>query len=105
MYQLPQKVVNLYRGKYPDRISQLGYSNSLSQQVIGGFLSINRPIHIELNNGIRYIAAADEINMAMCKPSVSVGAVLKKPVTEIIPLTQERYDEMLTLVQKVRGEC
>lgn len=102
MYLLPTKSGRRYRGKYPDTIHSLGYSNSLSQQVIGGYLSINRPIHIELNNGRRYIAAAAEIDMAKAHLGADFNDVIKSP-HEIIALLQERYDEMMAKVRKVRG--
>lgn len=103
MYQLPTRSPTVYRGKHPTKIRMLGYSNSLSQQTIGAYLSINRPVHIELYNGTRYIAASAEVNMDLISPGSDLNVVLKEPVTPIEQLTQERYDEMLELIRKQRG--
>lgn len=104
MFQLPTHSDRKYIGKYPSRINSLGYSNSLSQMVIGAFLHIGYPVHFELNDGRRLIASRSEICMESACIGVELSTILKDPVTPIESLSQERYDEMMGLVRKARGQ-
>lgn len=102
MFCLPTHSPRKYRGKYPTRINSWGYSNSASQQALGKFLGITRPVHIELNDGRRYIADTSELKTGEVKLGVDLDDLFVIPAT-IIALTQERYDEMLGRVREIRG--
>lgn len=104
IYLLPTQRPGKYRGIYPTRIHSWGYSQSPAQTVIAEYLGIKRPIHIELNNGRRYI-----VDMRMLKSyTVRLGAefmslfLWDNPIIEI--LGHARYDEMLDMVRRVRDE-
>lgn len=99
IYQLPTRSPRKYRGKYPRRVNSWSYSRSPSQQAIADYLDIRLPVHLELNDGTRFIACmfdfADDLKL-----SVEFNDILPGPVLD---LPQHRYDEMLALVQAARA--
>lgn len=103
MYELPTLAQRSYRGKYPHRVHSSSYSDSPSQRYLCEFLGIRRAIHLELNCGRRFIADIDEVRNGMAFVTRDIQEVLKKHPTSIIKLTQERYDEMLAGMRKIRG--
>lgn len=103
MFKLPTKSDRRYRGFHPSRLHSLGYSNSLSQQAIAAHLSISYPVHLETNDGQRFIASRNEINMNLAHPGAELYGILKGPVTAFELMGQESYDRMLILIREVRG--
>ena len=110
IFMLPTRSPRKYRGKYPERVNSWSYSRSPSQQAIAEYLGISRPVHIELNNGKRYIADMKSIKGDDLKLSAELHDVIADHILETTfgpcweELSQERYDEMLTLVQGCWGE-
>jgi hypothetical protein len=94
--QLPIRSPRKYRGQYPGRINSWSYSRSPSQQAIADFLGMKRPVHIEDNVGVRYIADMGSLN-----PEIKLGMELADAVLgdleDITDLPQDRYDAMLDL--------
>lgn len=103
IFQLPTKSDRIYRGKYPRRVWSWGYSRSPSQAVIGKFLEVDKPVHLELNDGTRYILSLDETHPALFMMNAEMEEVVIKLPMISKPLSQERYDEMLLLVRKERA--
>lgn len=105
IFELPTRSPRKYRGQYPNRINSWSYSRSPSQQAIADYLEIGRPVHIELNNGKRYIADMKSLNADGIKLGTELRDIWKEEVSVKIPhlLSQERYDEMLALVRAARA--
>lgn len=111
IFLLPSRSSRKYRGKYPERINSWGYSKSRSQQAIADYLGISRPVHIELNDGRRYIADMKSLRREGIKLGAELVEILSyeisfqlaeygKPAWE--DLSQARYDELITLVRSTR---
>lgn len=107
IFLLPTRSSRRYAGKYPERVNSWSYSRSPSQMAIAEFLGISRPVHIELNDGRRYI-----IDMKALRPEgVKLGNEMVSCLSADVmfvesaweELSQERYDEMLALVQAARA--
>lgn len=107
IFTLPTRSPRRYRGKYPERVNSWSYSRSPSQMAIAQYLGISRPVHIELNDGRRYI-----IDMKALRPEgVKLNAEMLNCLTTDVmfvesaweDLSQERYDEMLVLVREARA--
>jgi hypothetical protein len=101
MFVLPTRSPRIYRGKYPTRIHSWSYSRSPSQQALAAFLGINRPVHLELNEGTRFIAEFTELSESHLKVGTDIEACLKQP-TPLVFLSQDRYDLMLSHVRRAR---
>lgn len=104
MFLLPTKSPIRYRGKYPMRVRSWSYARSLSTQALGAYLGIRKPVHLELNNGSRYIADLSELRTDLPHIGVELEAMLSKNPTTLVELSWEEYDEMLTLVRRVREQ-
>jgi len=61
VYKLPTKSSRKYRGKYPTRIHHASWGGREEWLVAKYFPDMKYTIHIEMNNGDRYIADADEL--------------------------------------------
>ena len=105
MFKLPTRghTDRPYRGKYPTRICQWSYSGSPASKALGVFLGIKRPVHIELNEGTRYIADLSEVKADETKIGTELNDFLVHVPTHVVTLTQERYDQMLAIVRAVRN--
>lgn len=103
MYFLPTRPPRRYRGKYPFRIHSWSYADSGSQRAIGAFLSIRRPVHIELNSGVRFICSIRELKAKDLKVGADFHEILVDQEPTFIELAQAQYDEMLALIRKVRS--
>lgn len=108
IYRLPTRSPRKYRGKYPYRINSWstgGSKISPDQQIVKDHLGLEtRPVHLELNNGERYIADAKSIGfekLRCCIDLLSVVVGASSP----IELSQESYDAMLAKVREVRGHA
>lgn len=104
MFKLPTRghADRPYRGKYPNRVNSWSYSRSPSQQALGAFLGIRKPVHIELNEGTRYIADISELKANEVKLGTDINDLLHHVPALIVTLTQQRYDEMLAVVRSAR---
>lgn len=105
IFELPTRSPRKYRGQYPTRINSWSYSRAPSQQAIADYLGIGRPVHIELNNGKRYIADMKSIKANDIRLNVDFRDIWDESVSVKIPhlLSQERYDAMLALVREARA--
>ena len=106
IYQLPTRSPRRYRGKYPERVNSWSYSRSPSQMAIADYLGISRPVHIELNDGRRYIIDMKALRPEGVKLNAEMIDCLSPDVMFVESLwdelSQERYDEMLERVRAVR---
>lgn len=106
LFLLPTRSPRRYAGKYPERVNSWSYSRSPSQRAIADYLGIGRPVHIELNDGRRYIADMKSLRPEGVKLGVELVSCLHPDVIFVESawedLSQERYDEMLTLVRAAR---
>lgn len=105
IFQLPTRSPRKYRGKYPTRINSWSYSRSPSQMAIADFLGIGRPVHLELNDGRRFIADMKSLNPDGVKLNTELYDIWAEAETVKVPhlLSQERYDAMLVLVREARA--
>lgn len=104
IYELPTRSPIVYRGRYRHYIRSWSYGRSPSQKVIADHLGINCPVHIELNNGRRYIAAASYLFRGEVKINANFFDTLQGFVSteHFICLTQAAYDVMLAKVREAR---
>lgn len=106
IFLLPTRSSRRYRGQYPERVNSWSYSRSPSQQAIADYLNIGRPVHIELNDGRRYIIDMKALRPDTVKLGVELVSCLHSDVLFVESaweeLSRERYDEMLALVQAAR---
>lgn len=102
MFELPTRSTRTYHGKFPSRVHSVGYSNSSEQVFISGFLGIKRAVHIELNCGRRFIACISEVRIDEKIIGRDIMEVILENVVQ--PLTQDRYDEMLTGIRRKAQE-
>lgn len=102
---LPTRSSRRYRGKYPTRVNMWSYSRSASQKIVGDHLSMQRPCHIELNDGRRYIADLPYL-IKLDFDGICMGMDLAELVSDsnemLFSLTQDRYDAMLADIRKLR---
>ena len=101
IYQLPTRSPRRYRGKYPARINSWSCSRSPSQRALADFLHLSRPVHLELNDGQRFIADMCDLVGDLRLAMDMNDAVL--PRTTVVQLGQDRYDAMLALVREARA--
>ena len=103
--KLPSRSKRRYRGKYPTRVNSWAYSRSSSQKIVAKHLSMNRPVHIELNNGSRYVAELKYL-IDQGFDGITMGADLHRLVSEdnslLGNLNQDRYDLMLVEIRQER---
>jgi hypothetical protein len=102
MYLLPTRATRRYRGKYPHRIHSWAYSQSPSQRALGAFLSLRKPVHIELNDGRRFIASISELLPNQSRMGVEFEMILRHNPCTIDEMSQEMYDQLLELVRRLR---
>lgn len=102
-YFLPTRPPRRYRGKYPFRIHSWSYADSQSQRVLGAILQIRKPVHIELNSGVRFICALSELKGNLLKVGAEFHEILVDKEPTFRELTQSEYDEMLASVRRVRS--
>jgi hypothetical protein len=100
IYLLPTRSARKYRGKYPTRINSWSYSRSPSQMIVATHLDMKRPVHMELNNGSRYIADMCDL-VGDVRLAVEFDDAML-PRTEQLELSQERYDAMLADIRAHR---
>jgi len=101
IYRLPSRSPRKYRGQYPRRVHSWSYSSSPCQMLIKDILKLELgPVHIELNDGTRFIA--DRADLREVKCGVEWLDCLKKG-TLGIDLSKERYDFMLDQIRTLRG--
>lgn len=107
IFLLPTRSSRKYRGKYPERVNSWSYSRSPSQMAIAEYLGISRPVHIELNDGRRYIADMKALRPEGVKLNAEMLNCIHPDVMFVESawedLSQERYDEMLVLVREARS--
>lgn len=107
IFMLPTRSPRKYRGKYPERVNSWSYSRSPSQMAIAEFLGISRPVHIELNDGRRYIICMKALRPEGVKLNAEMIDCLSPDVMFVESLwedlSQERYDAMLALVREARA--
>lgn len=101
IYELPTRSPRKYRGKYPGRVNSWSYSRSSSQAIVARHLHMSRPVHVELNDGRRFILDMGTVKMDRIKLSVDFMEVPEDPTIRITKLSQERYDAM---VQEIRDK-
>lgn len=106
IFLLPTRSTRRYRGKYPDRVNSWSYSNSPSQRTIAAFLGISRPVHVELNDGRRYIIDMKALRPDALRLSVDMVNCLSPDVMFVESawqeLSRQRYDEMLKIIGDLR---
>lgn len=106
IFLLPTRSSRRYAGKYPERVNSWSYSRSPSQMAIAEYLGISRPVHIELNDGRRYIIDMRALRPDTVKLGVELVSCLQSDVLFVESaweeLSRDRYDEMLALVQAAR---
>jgi len=104
MFLLPTRSPRTYHGKYPTRINSWNYSRSDAQVALASFLGIKRPVHLELNDGRRFISDFSELNGNEVRLGVDLEACLRHSPTILVELSQARYDTMLAIVRKAREQ-
>ena len=106
IFLLPTRAKRRYRGKYPERVNSWGTSRSSSQQVISDCLGIGRVVHVELNDGRRYILDMKALQPDKLRLNVELTSCLNPDVlfveSEWQELGWERYNDMLGKVQARR---
>ncbi len=98
---LPSQSNRKYHGMYPKRINSISYSRSPSQQLVGNYLGLKRPVHIELNDGKRYIVDAGDLDMGNVKLNAEWDEVHKSSVIRL--MTTENYTHMMEALHVLRG--
>lgn len=98
-YQLPTRSSRKYRGKYPRRLNSFSHSSTTigDQTIIVEQLGIARPVHLELNDGTRFIVEAS--SLLNWKIGAEFSLMHNEPVIE---LTQEAYDTLLAEMKAYR---
>lgn len=98
IYQLHTRSDRKYRGQYPRRINSWSYSRSVSQQIVARHLGILTPVHIELNDGTRFIA-----ELKRTHPQMRIGMEFALAAPDpVIDLSIDRYNAMLAEIEESR---
>lgn len=99
IYQLHTRSQRRYRGKYPRRINSWSYARSARQDIVAKHLDMKRPVHLELNDGTRFIADMSDLDLNGCRVGIEFSLVSKAPC--VIDLTQDRYNAMLAEIRSL----
>lgn len=107
IFELPTRSPRKYRGKYPERVNAWSYGRSPSQTALALFLGINRPVHVELNDGRRFIVDMRALIEDKVKLNVEFIFCIDPDVFYVESLweelTQDKYDRMLQIVRMARA--